>query len=159
MKRKSGKYSEEVISMKHNGKEYIEKSTHDFAELREIITVLRSENGCKWDRAQDHESLKVCLTDECDEVLQAIDNHDDTNLCEELGDVLLQVLMHSEIAAERGAFTLDDVIQTLSEKMIRRHPHVFGDVVVNTPEESLALWKAVKKKEKENLHSSQSDSY
>ncbi len=145
--------------MKHNGKEYIEKSTHDFAELREIITVLRSENGCKWDRAQDHESLKVCLTDECDEVLQAIDNHDDTNLCEELGDVLLQVLMHSEIAAERGAFTLDDVIQTLSEKMIRRHPHVFGDVVVNTPEESLALWKAVKKKEKENLHSSQSDSY
>ncbi|MDO5574760.1 MAG: MazG nucleotide pyrophosphohydrolase domain-containing protein [bacterium] len=137
--------------MKHNGKEYIEKSPHDFAELREIITVLRSENGCKWDRAQDHESLKVCLTDECDEVLQAIDNHDDTNLCEELGDVLLQVLMHSEIAAERGAFTLDDVIQTLSEKMIRRHPHVFGDVVVNTPEESLALWKAVKKREKEQV--------
>ncbi len=137
--------------MKHNGKEYIEKSPHNFEELREIITVLRSENGCKWDRAQDHESLKVCLTDECDEVLQAIDNRDDPNLCEELGDILLQVLLHSEIATERGAFTLDDVIQTLSEKMIRRHPHVFGDVVVNTPEESLALWKAVKKKEKEHV--------
>lgn len=139
--------------MKHNGKEYIEKETHDFEELREIITVLRSENGCKWDRAQDHETLKKCLTDECDEVLQAIDNKDDVNLCEELGDVLLQVLMHSEIAKERGAFTLDDVIQTLSEKMIRRHPHVFGDVVVNSPEESLALWKAVKQKEKEHRHS------
>ncbi len=135
--------------MKHNGREYIEKDAHDFEELREIITVLRSENGCKWDRAQNHETLKKCLTDECDEVLQAIDNKDDANLCEELGDILLQVLMHSEIAKERGAFTLDDVIQTLSEKMIRRHPHVFGDVVVNSPEESLALWKAVKQKEKE----------
>lgn len=137
--------------MKHNGKEYIEKEAHDFEELREIISILRSENGCKWDRAQTHETLKKCLTDECEEVLQAIDHKDDVNLCEELGDVLLQVLLHSEIAKERGAFTLDDVIQTLSEKMIRRHPHVFGDVVVNSPEESLALWKAIKKKEKESV--------
>lgn len=135
--------------MKHNGKEYVEKDTHDFAELREIITILRSENGCKWDRAQTHETLKKCLTDECEEVLQAIDNQDDENLCEELGDVLLQVLLNSEIAKERGAFTLDDVIQMLAEKMIRRHPHVFGDAVVNTPEESLALWKEIKRKEKE----------
>ena len=134
--------------MKHNGKEYVEQEVHDFEELREIITILRSENGCKWDKAQTHESLKVCLTDECEEVLQAIDKKDDENLCEELGDVLLQVLLHSEIAKERGAFTLDDVIQTLSEKMIRRHPHVFGDVIVNTPEESLALWKQIKVKEK-----------
>ena len=137
--------------MKNNGKEYIEKEAHDFEELREIISILRSENGCKWDRAQTHETLKKCLTDECEEVLQAIDHKDDVNLCEELGDVLLQVLLHSEIAKERGAFTLDDVIQTLSEKMIRRHPHVFGDVVVNSPEESLALWKAIKKKEKESV--------
>lgn len=135
--------------MKHNGKQYIEKAPHDFAELREIITVLRSENGCKWDRAQTHETMKKCLMDESEEVLQAIDNKNDENLCEELGDVLLQVLMNSEIAAERGAFTLDDVIQTVSEKMIRRHPHVFGDAVVHTPEESLALWKEVKRKEKE----------
>ncbi|MDD2979883.1 MAG: MazG nucleotide pyrophosphohydrolase domain-containing protein [Hespellia sp.] len=135
--------------MTHNGKEYIEKEAHDFEELREIITILRGENGCKWDRAQTHETLKKCLTDECEEVLQAVDNRDDENLCEELGDILLQVLLNSEIAAERGAFTLDDVIQTLSEKMIRRHPHVFGDVVVNTPEESLALWKEVKRQEKE----------
>lgn len=135
-------------TMKHNGKEYEEKVPHDFTELREIITILRSEDGCKWDRAQTHETLKTCLTDECEEVLQAIDNQDDENLCEELGDVLLQVLLHSEIARERGAFTLDDVIQTLSEKMIRRHPHVFGDAVVNSPEESLALWKQIKEKEK-----------
>ncbi len=134
--------------MKHNGKEYIEKEPHNFEELREIITVLRSENGCKWDRAQTHESLKKCLSDESEEVFQAIDNQDDENLCEELGDILLQVLMHSEIASERGAFTLDDVIQTVSEKMIRRHPHVFGDAVVNSPEESLALWNSIKKKEK-----------
>lgn len=135
--------------MMHNKKEYIEKSPHDFEELREIITVLRSENGCPWDREQTHETMKKCLTDECEEVLQAIDNRDDENLCEELGDILLQVLLNSEIAKERGAFTLDDVIQTLSEKMIRRHPHVFGDAVANTPEERHALWKEVKRKEKE----------
>lgn len=136
--------------MKHNGKEYIEKESHDFEELREIIEILRGENGCKWDKAQTHESLKTCLIDECKEVLQAIDNKDDDNLCEELGDVLLQVLLHSEIARQRGAFTLDDVIQTLSEKMIRRHPNVFGDVVVDSPEESLALWNQIKLKEKED---------
>lgn len=82
--------------------------------------------------------------------MQAIDHQDDENLCEELGDVLLQVLLHAEIAKERGAFTFEDVVQGLSEKLIRRHPHVFGNVKrPETPEESLALWKEVKKKEKE----------
>ena len=70
------------------------------------------------------------------------------NLCEELGDVLLQVVMHAQIAAEEGRFTIDDVIQGVSEKMVRRHPHVFGDVKVSSPEESLALWQEIKKKEK-----------
>ena len=70
------------------------------------------------------------------------------NLCEELGDVLLQVVMHAQIAAEEGLFTIDDVIQGVSEKMVRRHPHVFGDVKVSSPEESLALWQEIKKKEK-----------
>lgn len=135
--------------MKHNGKEYKEQEQHGFKELKEIITVLRGEDGCRWDRAQTHETLKKCLTDECEEVLQAIDNKDDDNLCEELGDVLLQVLLHSEIAKERGAFTIDDVIQTLGEKLIRRHPHVFGDVIVNTPEEGRALWNEMKRQEKE----------
>ena len=82
--------------------------------------------------------------------MQAIDHQDDENLCVEMGDVLLQVLLHAEIAKERGAFTFEDVVQGLSEKLIRRHPHVFGNVKrPETPEESLALWKEVKKKEKE----------
>ncbi len=131
-----------------NGKEYTEKAPHDFGELVEIVAVLRSENGCKWDRAQTHETLKKCLTDECEEVLEAIDNRDDENLCEELGDVLLQVLMNAQIAKERGVFTLDDVIQVLCEKLIRRHPHVFGDEVVENEEQALALWRKVKEKEK-----------
>ena len=131
-----------------NGKEYTEKAPHDFGELVEIVAVLRSENGCKWDRAQTHETLKKCLADECEEVLEAIDNRDDENLCEELGDVLLQVLMNAQIAKERGVFTLDDVIQVLCEKLIRRHPHVFGDEVVENEEQALALWRKVKEKEK-----------
>lgn len=130
-------------------KQFIEKEPHDFAELREIVAALRGENGCTWDRAQTHESLKKCLTDECGEVLQAIDNKDDDNLCEELGDVLLQVVLHSEIAAERGSFTLDDVVQGIAGKMIRRHPHVFGDTVIHTPEEGRALWQEIKRQEKE----------
>ena len=134
--------------MKHNGKEYIEDMPHDFEELKEIITILRSDNGCRWDRAQTLESLKKCLVNETQEVLEAIDNDDHENLCEELGDVLLQVLMQSEIAKENGWFTFDDVVQMLSEKMIRRHPHVFGDAVANTPEESLALWRKIKEQEK-----------
>ncbi len=134
-----------------NGKKYIEKASHDMRELLEIITVLRSPEGCSWDIEQTHESMKKCLVDETQEVMQAIDHKDDANLCEELGDVLLQVLMHAEIAREREAFTFEDVVQMLSEKLIRRHPHVFGDAKrPETPEESLALWKEVKKKEKGN---------
>lgn len=132
-----------------NGKVYEEKAPHDFTELVEIVDALRSENGCKWDRAQTHETLKKCLMDESEEVLEAVDNQDDENLCEELGDVLLQVLMNAQIAKERGAFTVDDVIQGISEKLIRRHPHVFGDEVVENEEQALALWRKVKAKEKE----------
>jgi MazG family protein len=132
-----------------NGKKYEEGTPHDMQELLEIITILRSPQGCPWDREQTHETLKKCLTDETQEVLQAIDNKDDKNLCEELGDVLLQVLMNSEIANERGAFDFSDVVQMLADKMIRRHPHVFGDVATpENGEEALKLWKEVKKKEK-----------
>ena len=109
-----------------NGKTYIEKEPHDMQELLEIVEVLRSPDGCSWDREQTHESLKKCFMDETEEVMQAIDHKDDENLCEELGDVLLQVLLNAEIAKERGAFDFQDVVQGLSEKLIRRHPHVFG---------------------------------
>ncbi|MCF0133787.1 MAG: nucleotide pyrophosphohydrolase [Blautia sp.] len=120
------------------------------SELLEIIHALRDPvYGCSWDTAQTHETMKKCLTDECEEVNQAIDNQDDRNLCEELGDVMLQVLLNAEIAAERGAFTFDDIVQMLTDKLIRRHPHVFGEEPRPTnPEEALALWKKVKEIER-----------
>lgn len=134
----------------HNGKLYIEKNKHDIVELQEIIKILRSPNGCEWDRAQDFFTMKKCLKDETEEVLTAIDRADYKNLQEELGDVLLQVVMNSEIASEQGLFSFSDVVQTLCEKLIRRHPHVFGDEKrPSTPEESLALWKKVKQIEKD----------
>lgn len=134
----------------HNGKVYIEKEKHDILELKEIVKILRSPVGCEWDRAQTFETMKKCLTDETGEVLDAIDKKDYNNLREELGDVLLQVVMNAELASELGLFNFDDVVQTVAEKLIRRHPHVFGDVPrPTTPEESLALWKSVKKIEKE----------
>ena len=121
---------------------------YTFKDLTDITAKLRSENGCTWDRAQTHESLIPCLMEESGEVRDAIVNKDDENLCEELGDLLFQVMIHSQIAAERGAFTVDDVVQGIYEKMVRRHPHVFGDRKVNSPEEALALWQEIKKREK-----------
>ncbi|MDO4485510.1 MAG: MazG family protein [Bacillota bacterium] len=121
---------------------------YDFDDLIEIISQLRGPGGCPWDIKQTHESLKECLVEESGEVIQAIDNNDDDNLCEELGDLLLQVVMHAQIASETGRFTISDVIQGVSEKMIRRHPHVFGDRKVSNAEESLNLWNEIKKQEK-----------
>lgn len=121
---------------------------YNFQDLTDIITRLRSEGGCPWDREQTFESLKDCLAGETQEVFEAIDKKDMENLCEELGDVLFHVLIYSRIAEEEGAFTLDDVIDGISRKMIRRHPHVFGDAKASTPEECLALWNLVKAQEK-----------
>lgn len=132
-----------------NGKVYTEGKHHDIEELREIIKILRSPDGCPWDKSQTNESMKPCLTNESQEVLDAIDAKDDDNLCEELGDVLLQILLHSEIASERGAFSFDDVIQVLADKMIRRHPYVFSDETVpESQEERHARWQAIKAEEK-----------
>lgn len=119
-----------------------------FDEFVETIATLRGEGGCPWDIEQTHESLKKCLIDESQEVLDAIDARDDENLCEELGDVLLQVVMHAQIAAEEGRFTIEDVVRGVNEKMIRRHPHVFGDVKVDSLEDQLKLWEEIKKQEK-----------
>ena len=121
---------------------------YSFQDLTDIIAKLRSDEGCPWDREQTYESLKKCLADEAQEVYEAVDNQDMDNLCEELGDVLLQVMLNSQIAREEGAFTIDDVIDGLCRKMIRRHPHVFGDVKVSSGEEGLALWNAIKAQEK-----------
>jgi tetrapyrrole methylase family protein/MazG family protein len=116
----------------------------EFEKLIEIMATLRGENGCDWDKAQTHESLKPYLIEEAYEVLKAIDNKDDEELKEELGDVLLQVIFHSQIATERGAFSISDVIKTLSDKLIRRHPHVFGEAKGY----SYARWEEIKAKEK-----------
>lgn len=121
---------------------------YTFGDLVNIIAELRSDHGCPWDRKQTYESLKTCLLEETQEVIDAVDNKDMENLCEELGDVLLQVVMNSQIASEEGTFTIDDVVNGVCEKMIRRHPHVFGNVKVNSQEESLALWNEIKKQEK-----------
>ena len=126
----------------------MEKYTYE--QLLEIIAELRSDHGCPWDRAQTHESMIKCLYDECDEVVEAIKNKDDDNLCEELGDVLLQVLLHAQIAGEEGRFTMADVIDGIAKKMVRRHPHVFGNApMAQSEEEGLANWEAVKAMEKE----------
>lgn len=125
----------------------MEKYTYE--QLLDVIAELRSDHGCPWDRAQTHESMIKCLWDECEEVVEAIQNKDDENLCEELGDVLLQVLLHAQIAKEEGRFTMAEVVDGLAQKMIRRHPHVFGDAPqAQSEEEGLANWKAMKEKEK-----------
>ena len=123
---------------------------YTYEDFIDIIARLRAPDGCPWDQKQTHESLKECLLEESNEVLEAIDNKDDENLCEELGDVLLQVGMHAWIESKEGRLTMDNVVQCDSEKIIRRHPHVFGDIKVDSVEEGLDLWNAIKKQEKES---------
>ncbi|MBD5464645.1 MAG: nucleoside triphosphate pyrophosphohydrolase [Lachnospiraceae bacterium] len=131
----------------------MEKQIYTMDDFVDIIAVLRSENGCPWDKEQTHESLKPCMREEAAEVLAAIRILDKTgnpeNLREELGDVLLQVVMHSQIAKEEGLFTLEDVIQEVSEKMIRRHPHVFGNIQADDSSQVLKNWEEIKKEEKQ----------
>ena len=121
--------------------------------FKEIVETLRSENGCPWDRAQTHSSLKAACVEEAAEVICGINilekTKDPDNLREELGDLLLQVMLHSVIAQEEGLFTFEDVVNTISEKMIRRHPHVFGRVEFASDEERHAAWDEIKKAEKE----------
>lgn len=123
-----------------------------FDELCSIVDKLRGPGGCPWDKAQTHESLKPCLLEETYEVLDGIDTWEKTgrweSLCEELGDLLLQVLMHSHIAQEEEIFTLEEVISGISQKMIRRHPHVFGDKPQVMAQEVPGSWEAIKKQEK-----------
>lgn len=119
-----------------------------FANTMNIMRRLRAPGGCPWDAEQSHESLKRYLLEECYEVIEAIDNKDYELLKEELGDLMLQPLFHSAIAEERGAFTIDDVLDTLADKLVRRHPHVFGDQVVKSADEQIANWEKIKKEEK-----------
>ena len=116
--------------------------------LIEIIEILRSENGCKWDREQTHTSLRRNMLEEAYEAVDAIDDNDAKHLKEELGDVLLQVVLHSQIAKEEKTFDIEDVAKGISDKLIHRHPHVFGDVKVASTQEILDNWEKLKKEEK-----------
>ena len=117
-------------------------------ELIEVIHVLRSDNGCQWDREQTHATLKPNMLEEAYEAVDAIDSGDMKHLKEELGDVLLQVVLHSQIASETNAFDIDEVAKGIKDKLIHRHPHVFGDVKVNSTEEILDNWEKLKNEEK-----------
>ena len=118
-----------------------------FVKLVEIMSTLRSDNGCPWDRQQTHESLRQYLLEETHELLAAIDSGDYHEVREELGDVLLQVVFHAQIASEFGRFDIADVIQGISDKMVRRHPHVFGDENVESANEQVQRWENLKKEE------------
>ncbi|MCK5129258.1 MAG: MazG family protein [Clostridiales bacterium] len=138
----------------HNTMMYIpvksDKSRYDMIDLEGIFKKLRSPEGCPWDREQNHVSLKRYLLEECAEVLDAIDSGDMHELCDELGDVLLQVIFHATIAAERGDFDMRDVSDNLARKLVKRHPHVFSDESVQTSSEVKKLWDEIKQEDKQD---------
>jgi len=125
------------------------ESLGEFSTLRDIIAQLRSpDGGCPWDRQQTHSSLRESLLQECYEVLEALDEADPKKLSQELGDLLLQIVLHARIASEAGEFELEDVLRGISAKLIRRHPHVFGNDKLNTAQEVLDRWEHLKKNER-----------
>jgi len=119
-----------------------------FEELVEVMERLRAEDGCPWDREQTHHTLRSYLLEESYEAIEAIEAGDDEELCQELGDVLLQIVFHAQIAREDGRFTADDVCRAIVDKLIRRHPHVFGDVVVDDAAHVKVNWDRIKRDER-----------
>lgn len=128
----------------------VSNNNYDFMDLLDIMDKLRGEDGCPWDKEQTHTSLKKYLIEESYEVIEAIDNKDVDMLIEELGDVLLQVVFHSQIGKEDGFFEIKDVIQSICDKMINRHPHVFSDLEINNSNEVLENWDKIKSMEQGN---------
>lgn len=118
-----------------------------FDKLVQIVAKLRSERGCPWDRKQTHSTLKANLIEEAYEVIEVIDAEDNSKLQEELGDLLMQVMLHAQIAEDNENFTINDVIKTITDKLIRRHPHVFGDIQVDGAKQVLANWEKIKRNE------------
>jgi len=130
----------------------------DIQKLVELVARLRGDNGCPWDREQTRETLKPMLIEEAYEVLDALDATDPLELKDELGDLLFQVVFHAQIASERGEFQLSDIIDSLHEKMVRRHPHVFGNADLKTAGEVLRNWEDIKAAEKGTISASRPDS-
>jgi tetrapyrrole methylase family protein/MazG family protein len=128
------------------------KKDAEFADLIEVMALLRSPQGCPWDREQDHRSLRRCLLEEAYEVLEAIDRDDAEALCQELGDLLLQVVFHAQLAAEAGQFDIDDVVRGLRDKLVVRHPHVFGDKTIETAEAVIEEWESLKREQRQQTH-------
>lgn len=126
----------------------MEKASEAFAELVEVVARLRGPNGCPWDRAQTHRTLIPYLIEEAYEVAAALEAQDPKLLREELGDLLLEVLLHAQIEAEAGHFDIADVIAGIRDKLIRRHPHVFGEAYADTPEKVRRQWEEIKRKER-----------
>ncbi len=124
------------------------KEKYDINDMLEIMRLLRSENGCPWDKEQTHKSIRKDLIEETYEVVEAIDSEDTALLREELGDVLLQVVFHSRIEEEKGSFDFGDVVNEVCQKLVIRHPHVFGDVTADTSEEVLKNWNNIKQQTK-----------
>lgn len=124
------------------------KDRYGFYDLCDVLEILRGEGGCPWDAEQTHESIRKNFIEETYEVLEAIDNKDPTLLREELGDVMLQVVFHTQMEREEGRFDIDDVANDVCVKLIHRHPHIFGDVVAETTEQVLDNWEAIKNVEK-----------
>lgn len=124
------------------------KDRYEFSDLLELMKFLRSDRGCPWDREQTHESLKKYLIEETYEALEVVDLDDKRRFCEELGDLLLQIVFHAQIAAEKGDFNMEDVITGICRKLVLRHTHVFGEDRADTPDEVVENWEAIKKKEK-----------
>lgn len=125
-----------------------EEKVDSFASLKEIVARLRGPGGCSWDRKQTHASLKPYLVEECYEVLRAVEEGTPQKLCEELGDLLLQIMLHAQIAAEAKQFDIDDVIRGIANKLIHRHPHVFGRRSLEDAEEVELNWEALKREER-----------
>ncbi|ARK24968.1 nucleoside triphosphate pyrophosphohydrolase [Sporosarcina sp. P37] len=125
-----------------------EQRLKEWSSFREIIAALRAPDGCPWDREQTHESLKRYVIEESFELIQAIDEEDDESIIEELGDVLLQVFLHAQIGEDNGYFSMEDVLETVGAKMIRRHPHVFAQTKADTTDDVLTNWQAIKEQEK-----------
>lgn len=124
------------------------KTLNTFEALNQLILDLRGPDGCPWDKEQTHQSLAPYAIEEACEMVDAIEAGDDAHICEELGDVLFQVVLHAAMAKERGAFDISDVIQGISEKLVRRHPHVFSDVKVSGSSEVIQNWDEIKRQEK-----------
>ena len=129
----------------------LKEDKHDFSSLVRIMALLRSENGCPWDKEQTHESIRANMIEETYEVIEAIDNQDPVLMREELGDALLQIVFHARISEESNEFSINDVIHDICAKLIHRHPHIFANVQADTSDEVLSNWEAIKTEEKQRV--------